>query len=381
VEGKVEAAIKGGFEVRVGKSRAFCPFSQMDLHRVDKPEEYVDRSFFFRVIQYRRGGEDVVVSRRALLEEERGEEAKAVRATLIEGAVMQGHVSSIADFGAFVDLGAGVMGLVHISELSHTRVQRVEDAVKLGDTVPVKILKLDDASGRISLSIRLAQDDPWSGVEGRFEVGKVYPGTVRRLADFGAFVELEAGIEALAPARDFPPSPEGWTQGLEPGCQGQWLVLDLEPGRHRLTVTPAPPEGEAFDPPVIEPGAVCAGKVQKVERFGVFVWLSPGKVGLIPAPWTGVPRGTPLGQRFPVGKDVDVEVVEVSEDGRKIRLGAKGVPREEAAPPPRRESRRASRADGSRERKGEAEAPLSTTFGTSMADALRAALGKREDEE
>ena len=114
VEGTILRVIKGGYEVRIGKARGFCPHSQVDLHRENHPEEQVGKSYPFRVTQLRRGGEDVVLSRRVLLEEDRADEAKAVRATLVEGAVMQGHVAGTADFGAFIDLGAGVTGLVHI---------------------------------------------------------------------------------------------------------------------------------------------------------------------------------------------------------------------------------------------------------------------------
>ena len=174
--------IKGGYEVRLGKVRGFCPHSQIDIHRVNDPAEHVGKQFLFRVTQVRRGGEDVVVSRRAVLEDQRREEASAVRATLLEGAIMRGHVASVAGFGAFVDLGAGVMGLVHVSELSHARISRVEDVVKEGDEVSVKILKLHDSGKKISLSIRQAESDPWAAVGATFHPGKIYPGTVRRIS-------------------------------------------------------------------------------------------------------------------------------------------------------------------------------------------------------
>jgi small subunit ribosomal protein S1 len=372
IEGQVGQVIKGGYEVRLGKVRGFCPHSQIDISRVDDPEAHVGQQYLFRVTQVRRGGEDVVVSRRAVLEDERREEASAVRATLLEGAVMRGHVASVAGFGAFVDLGAGVMGLVHVSELSHSRISRVEDVVKEGDEVDVKILKLHDSGKKISLSMRQAKDDPWSSVGADFLPGKVYPGTVRRLTQFGAFVELAPGVEALAPASEFPPSTQGWKEGLEVGSTGEWLVLSVDAPHRRISITP-PVEG--YDPSAslesLKEGALIQGKVQRVEDYGVFVWLAPGRVGLMPNALSGTPRGSDMHRRFPVGQEIEVEVREIEDDGRRIRLGRKGV----EAPPehrPRREPRpqRASRVDR--------PAPASDTsgFGTSLADKLRAALAE-----
>jgi len=378
VAGRVEKAIKGGFEVRIGRTRAFCPFSQMDLSRVDDPEQYVGRSLHFSVIQFRRGGDDVVLSRRAVLERDRSDEAKAVRATLLEGAVMWGHIVSVAEFGAFVDLGAGVTGLVHVSEMSHARVPRASDVVRAGDPVHVKILKLDDARGRISLSMRQAEKDPWAELIGRFAVGSHYPGRVTRIVDFGAFVELAPSLEVLAPARDFPPTVSGWPHGLEPGTERSWVLTAVDAERRRATVVPAPEGGAAAEPLKIEPGATLKGRVQRVERFGVFVWLAHGRVGLLPGALSGVPRGSDLARAFPVGKELDVEVVTVSDDNR-IRLAVKGAERG-AADAPRKPARSASRAPRGAPSRGAAEstrqAPPTAAFGTSLADALKAALEK-----
>ncbi|HEX5042083.1 MAG TPA: S1 RNA-binding domain-containing protein [Candidatus Polarisedimenticolaceae bacterium] len=387
VEGRVEQVIKGGYEVRVGRSRGFCPHSQIDLHRVDQPEEYVGKSYAFRILQMRRGGEDLVLSRRALLEAEKAEEAKAVRATLLEGTVMLGRVAGLADFGAFVDLGAGVMGLVHLSELAHSRVAKVSDAVQVGERVRVKILKLDDHTGRISLSIRQAEEDPWVRLAQAYPVGSVHRGKVLRVTAFGAFVEMARGVEALAPAREFPPAVEGFEASLTPGIERDWLVLSVEPDRKRMSIAPAPEPGSP-EAAKVEVGARLQGKVQKAERFGVFVWLGPGKVGLVPAAMTGVPRGTDLGRKFATGQDLEVEVSEVAEDGR-IRLSLPGVepapapaprgpaPTRKGADRPRRDRDR----ERGRERREEMPQPAagSGSFGTSLGDLLRAAMDNKKD--
>ena len=384
VDGKVEAVIKGGFEIRVGRSRAFCPFSQIELHRTEAPEQHVGQTYPFKIIQFRRGGEDVVLSRRALLEDANQEEAKAVRATLIEGAMMQGHVAGVADFGAFVDLGAGVQGLVHISELSHARVTRVADAVKPGQTVQVKILKLHDKGGKISLSIRQAQEDPWNEAETRYPVGSRHSGTVRRLAEFGAFVEMSPGLEALAPARELPPRDGDWTEWLKPGTEREWIVLAVDPSQRRMSILPAV-EGlpEATLP--LEPGAQLNGLVQKIERFGMFVWLAPGKVGLMPTAFTGIPQGSRMDSHFRVGQEVAVEIIDIADGGRRIRLAAQGdgVARARAeAERPEAERRPRPAGPQSRERSPESgNQPREEdqgTFGTSMADLLKAALEKKK---
>lgn len=370
VDGTIVEVIKGGYTVKLGKAHGFCPHSQIDLHREDNPERQLGQTYQFRIAQLRRGGEDIVLSRRALLEEDRADEAKAVRATLIEGTVMQGRVVGTAAFGAFVDLGAGVLGLVHISELSHRRIENVEGAVKVGDSVRVRILKLKE-SGRISLSIRLAEEDPWADVEKRFEVGRIYPGAVQRVADFGVFVELAPGVEALAPASELPPVPGGWKEALDVDTTHDWYVLSVDPKGRRLSVT-LPGEAADATAPLAE-GAEFRGKVQRIERYGVFVWLGPGRVGLMPRAWTGAREGEDLRRRFKIGEPAEVTIVEIADDGRKIRLRKKGLtvrPEREATA-----ARGRSRVDRNAP---PAEKPKPETFGTSLADKLRAALSDNE---
>ena len=385
IDGLVEKVIKGGFEVRVGRCRGFCPHSQMDVHRVETPEEHVGKTYAFKILQLRRGGEDVVLSRREILEAEHTDEMKAVRATLIEGAVMTGRVARLTEFGAFVDLGAGVTGLVHLTELAHGRVVRASDIVSVGDRVPVKITRLDETTGKISLSVKQVVTDPWESVPTAFLVGKAYPGKIKRYADFGAFVELRREIEALAPAREFPPSAGGWRDGLVVDVAQDWVVIAVDAARRRITVVPAFPGWEALLNATFEPGSHVTGKVAKAEAFGVFVWLGPGRVGMVPRVWSGSGDGPGFEQRFLPGSDISVEVVDVAEGGNRIRLSVVGVDREaaEAAraaslrprpapadrrPPPERKPRR-------EEAPRPVQAPdAGSGFGSQMGEALRAAL-------
>jgi small subunit ribosomal protein S1 len=398
MEGLVEKVIKGGYEVRIGKCRGFCPHSQMDVHRVENPEEHVGKTHTFKILQLRRGGEDVVLSRRALLEAEHEEEMKSVRATLIEGAVMTGRVARLTEFGAFVDLGAGVTGLVHLTELAHGRVVRAGDIVSLGDRVPVKIIKLDEGTGKISLSIKQAITDPWESVPALYEVGRTYPGKLKRFADFGAFVELRRGIEALAPAREFPPTPGSWRDGLEIEATGEWVVIAIDAARRRITVLPAFPGIESLIAATLAPGVTLTGRVVKAEVFGVFVWLGPGRVGMVPRVWSGAASGGGFESRFRPGAEIPVEVVDVQEGGRRIRLSVQGVDREAAeaaraaATKPRPEraerSERSERRAERPERRPHADRPRrseeparpaassgdGTGFGSHLGEALRAAL-------
>ena len=386
LDGLVEKVIKGGYEVRVGRCRGFCPHSQMDIHRVVNAEEHVGKIYAFKILQLRRGGEDVVLSRRELLEAEHTDEMKAVRATLIEGAVMTGRVARLTDFGAFVDLGAGVTGLVHLTELAHGRVVRASDSVTVGDRVPVKITKLEDATGKISLSVKQAVTDPWESVPASFTVGRAYTGKVKRFADFGAFVELRREIEALAPAREFPPSAGGWRDGLVVEAPSEWVVIAVDAPRRRITVVPAFTGWEALVNVELTPGMQVTGKIVKTEVFGIFVWLGPGRVGMVPRVWSGAGDGPGFEQRFPVGMELHVEVVDVADGGKRVRLSVVGVDREaaEAARAASLRPRPAPQADRRpppERRPRREDAPRSAPtpeagsgFGDHLGEALRAAL-------
>jgi small subunit ribosomal protein S1 len=241
VEGKVEKAVKGGYEVRIGTRRAFCPISQMDLPRAE-PAPHEGRVYQFRIVEYREDGRNLVVSRRALLEEQQRAHAAAVRQSIVVGAVLKGRVASVRDFGAFVDLGAGVQGLLHISEMGWSRVADASQVVQPGEEITVKVLRVDDDKQKISLGLKQLGDDPWSAVPDAYAVGQVHAGRVTRVADFGAFVELAPGVEALAHVSTFPPTgrKDEWTSQVPVGKTAAFEILAIDLEKKRIGVALVP---------------------------------------------------------------------------------------------------------------------------------------------
>jgi len=199
IEGLVTGENKGGFDVQIGAVRAFCPGSQIDRRR-GEARAYVGQRLRFRVVRIEAGGRNIVVSRRALLEEEAAEQAAQTWDRIQVGAVLQGRVSSVQDFGAFVDLGE-VEGLIHVSELGHGRVSHPSEVLEAGQVVEVQVIKVEPGEGgqraRVGLSMRALAPDPWLSARAQFPVGATVPGVVRRLESFGAFVEIAPGLDGL----------------------------------------------------------------------------------------------------------------------------------------------------------------------------------------
>ena len=331
VEGKVESVNKGGYEIRIARQRAFCPLSQIDTARTEDPAVHVGKTYPFRIIEVRDGGKSIVVSRRKHLEEEQQASAAAVRASIVPGAVLPGRVVSVRDFGAFVDLGGGIQGLLHVSEMSWSRATSPGEMLAAGDEVTVKVLRVEEGTGKIALGLKQLQDDPWSTAGARYEVGQVRSGRVTRLTDFGAFVELEPGIEGLAHASTFPPSGrrDGWTESVPVGTIASFEILAVDLAQKRIGL--ALLQEGASRAGAVEPqeglatGTIVTGKVERHERFGVFVFLSPGRTGLMPFSETGLDRDADLVKAFPIGSDVEVVVTEADPSGRRIRLSRKAV--------------------------------------------------------
>jgi len=245
VEGKVQKAVKGGYEVSIARQRAFCPFSQIDILRTD-PSAHEGKVYAFRIIEYKEGGRNLIVSRRALLEEAQRASAAEVRQSIVAGAVMTGHVASVREFGAFVDLGGGVQGLLHVSEMGWSRVSDPSQLLEPGDEITVKVLRVDDDKKKIALGLKQLTADPWSRVHETYEIGQVHSGRVTRIADFGAFIELEPGVEALAHASTFAATgrSEGWSTLVAPGMTAAFEILSIDLEKKRIGVALVP-EGSA----------------------------------------------------------------------------------------------------------------------------------------
>jgi small subunit ribosomal protein S1 len=370
VEGRVERAVKGGFEVRVGRQRAFCPISQIDGPRTD-PQPHEGRVYAFRIIEYKEGGRNIVVSRRAVLEDEKRASADQVRRTIVPGAVVKGRVASVREFGAFIDLGGGLQGLLHVSEMGWYRVSDASQILTPGEEISVKVLRVDEEKQKISLGLKQLTEDPWWKVPETYEVGQVRTGRVTRLAEFGAFVELEPGIEALAHASTFAPTghSKGWAAQAPVGLVAPFEILNIDLEKKRIGVALVPDgssraAGTPSSQSEIVPGARLTGTVERHEKFGVFVFLAPGRTGLVPSSETGVAKEADVARAFPVGADVEVVVLEVDASGRRIRLSAKAV-------------LDAREAEEVREYSERADAAPSDGFG-SFADKLRGALKPRE---
>jgi small subunit ribosomal protein S1 len=371
VEGKVEREIKGGYEVRVGRQRAFCPISQIDIARTADPAVHLGRVYTFLMVEYSQDGRNLVVSRRALLEQEQQARADEVRQSIVPGAVLKGRVVSVRDYGAFVDLGGGIQGLLHVSDMGWSRVPDAAHAIAAGEEITVKVLRVDEATQKIALGMKQLGEDPWSTVADTFTVGQVRTGRVTRVAEFGAFVELAPGIEGLAHASTFPPTgrPGGWTKAAPVGMTASFEILSIDPEKRRIGVALVA-EGAARDsaaaaaPNAIVPGGRVTGKVERHEKFGMFVFLAPGRTGLMPLAETGVAREADLAKAFPIGSDVEVVVLEVDPSGRRIRVSRKAV-------------LDAQEADELREYHERADAAPAEGFG-SMADKLRGAFEPRK---
>jgi small subunit ribosomal protein S1 len=238
VEGRIEKAVKGGYEVRIGRSRAFCPFSQIDTVRNTDPAQHQGRVYTFRIIEFKEGGKNLIVSRRAILEEEQKARAVEIRQSITVGAVMSGRVVSVRDFGAFVDLGGGVQGLLHVSEIGWSRVSDISLVLTPGQEIVVKVLRVDEATQQIALGLKQLTADPWSTVAGAYEVGQIRQGRVTRLAEFGAFIELEPGIEGLAHASTFAQQAgsRAWAKSVPVGTTAAFEVLSIDAEKKRIGV-------------------------------------------------------------------------------------------------------------------------------------------------
>src|SRR5262249_38892902 len=255
-----------------------------DLRRVEPTEESVGRVLESRVTTFSENGRTLVLSRRRLLEERAAEMAEETRKKILPGAVLTGTVASLADFGAFVDLG-GVQGLVPLSELSHSRASRPADLLPVGDAVTVKVLRIDQEKGRISLSLKALEGDPWTAVAGKLRERQIVRGRAVRSTEFGVFVELLPGVDGLLHITEIPRSRQGaLREAAGAGAEITVLIIAIDREKRRVALALAPEGAELGQQMAsrVEVGAVLIGTVERHEPFGAFVRLGPGQTGLVP---------------------------------------------------------------------------------------------------
>ncbi|MBX3210849.1 MAG: S1 RNA-binding domain-containing protein [Labilithrix sp.] len=327
--GLVTGTIKGGVEVDVDGLRAFAPASHVELRPGADLSHLVGKRLPFAVTQYAKRGRDVVLSRRAMLETEAKEKREEALKNIQMGGVVDGIVRTVVPFGAFVDVG-GVEGLVPLSEMSHNRADQPKDVFKLGETVRVKILRLDER-GKLWLSRKAAIEDPWSQVAQKYAQGTKHTGKVARLQPFGAFVELEPGIDGLIHSADLSVKRiEHPEEVVKVGDEIEVVVANVDQRQHRIALHPAP-TGEAANE---EPQRVQLHKVVKVvvvsvESGGLVVRVlgATGRNarGFVSASATGTPRGTELRKLFPVGKQLDVKITELDPRRGELKLSIKAL--------------------------------------------------------
>jgi len=244
VKGKVIAVIKGGLELRIGPLRGFLPASQVALHHVEDLTQYGEEELVCEVIELDRDKKRVVVSRRAVLEAERDAQRSEAIGQIVEGSVHRGKVARMESYGAFVELGGGIEGLLHVSNLSHRRVDHPSEMLKVGEEVEVKILSIEEGGKRIGLGRKQLEADPWESAAERFHEDKVVNGTVRRLANFGAFVELEPGLEGLLHISQIAPGRiHHASEAVKAGEEVSVRILTFDLHARRISLSRLDPRG------------------------------------------------------------------------------------------------------------------------------------------
>jgi len=270
VEGLVAAETKGGFEVRFsGNVRAFCPFSQIDARRSENAEEYLGKKFAFRITKFAEHGRNIVVSRRALIEEERARQREELKKTLAVGQTVRGVITALRDFGAFVDIG-GIEGLIPASEIAWGKVEDIHERLTVGQEVTVAVAKLDWDKERFSFSLKDTLPDPWHGAAGLFAPGSVLTGKVVRLTDFGAFVELAPGIDGLVHVSKLGAGQriKHPREAVEAGQALEVKIDSVDEEKRRISLSLPRPAGAQTEEAVGKPTAGKKGKAGEIDDAG-----------------------------------------------------------------------------------------------------------------
>ncbi|BBP01151.1 30S ribosomal protein S1 [Sulfuriferula nivalis] len=329
ITGMVHGKVKGGLTVMVNGIRAFLPGSLVDTRPVKDTTPYENKEMELKVIKLDRKRNNVVVSRRAVLEATMGADRDALMANLQEGSVVKGVVKNITDYGAFVDLG-GIDGLLHITDMAWRRVKHPSEVVQVGDEVEAKILKFDQDKNRVSLGIKQLGDDPWSGLARRYPSGTRMFGKVANLTDYGAFVEIETGIEGLVHVSEM-----DWTnKNVHPskvvqlGDEVEVMVLEIDEERRRISLGMKQCKTNPWDDFEIthKKGDKVSGQIKSITDFGVFIGLPGGIDGLVhlsDLSWSQ--PGEEAVRNFKKGDEVQAVVLAIDVERERISLGIKQV--------------------------------------------------------
>ena len=327
VEGFVSGKVKGGLTAMVNGIRAFLPGSLVDIRPVKDTTPYENKTMELKVIKLDRKRNNVVVSRRAVLESSMGADREAIMENLKEGAIVKGVVKNITDYGAFVDLG-GIDGLLHITDLAWRRVKHPSEVLNVGDEVEAKILKFDQEKNRVSLGIKQMGDDPWNGLARRYPQGTRLFGKVTNLTDYGSFVEIEQGIEGLVHVSEM-----DWTnKNVHPskvvalGDEVEVMILEIDEQRRRISLGMKQCKANPWDDFALnhKKGDKVKGAIKSITDFGVFIGLDGGIDGLVhlsDISWNEV--GEEAVRRFKKGDELDTVILSVDPERERISLGIK----------------------------------------------------------
>ena len=325
VEGKVTGLIKGGLEVDLQGIRAFMPGSQADATPMKDISVLLNEMVRCEVIELDRRNKNILISRRKVIERERADARRKLKEELEVGQVRHGTVRNITDFGAFVDLG-GLEGLVHIRDLSWSMVDKVSDVLRPGQEVEVKVLKIDSKRDRVALGLKQAQPDPWANVPERYPLGTSLKARITRTTDFGAFAELEPGVEGLIPISEV-----GWqrvrrtSDAVSVGDIVDAVVIRVESQKHRLALSMKQAQPDPWDG-VLEgfsEKSLAKGRVTRLADFGAFVEVAPGVEGLIHISELSDRRVKSCNDVLQVGQEVEARVLGVDKQNRRISLSLK----------------------------------------------------------
>lgn len=329
ITGRVVQKVKGGLQVDIGIP-AFLPGSQIDIRPHRNLDKFIDQVFDFKVLKVTRDKGNIVLSRRAVLMSERDQLRQETLKVLAEGVVMEGVVKNVTDYGAFIDLG-GIDGLLHITDISWGRVSHPSEKLSVGQTVPVVVLKYDQEKERVSLGMKQLTDDPWLKVHERYPIQTRVKGKVISLADYGAFVELEEGVEGLIHVSEM-----SWTKKvrhpskiLSEGDMVEAIVLNIDSEQQRVSLglkqlLPNPWEDLAVRHPV---GSRVRGKVRSITEFGIFVGVEDGIDGLVHVSdfsWTRrIKDPKEIHDLFKKGDEVEAVVLDIDVENERLSLGVK----------------------------------------------------------